>query len=254
MINMIISHRKKFAFFRVPRCGSTTSEFMLRISDAFDDDVDIMTNSYGGIKMKNIPPALFDRMVKSKKLLSGGNLKMFERQRQPEDLPKEGDVSGLNIAHMTPAEAIQENLITLEQLREYKCYAFLRNPYDRFVSGFMFTAGPLALPEIMERKALRLEFSIGVIQKYQWKWFFVGDEQVVEPLDFSNYAEELKRIIVESGGYPFTQIPHLNLVANRLNDLTNDDYYTDKSRQLVAQKFKRDIEMWGKYRTIWDSQ
>ena len=39
---MIISHRLKFVFFRTPKTGSTTAEFMLRLCGAFDDN-DVMT-------------------------------------------------------------------------------------------------------------------------------------------------------------------------------------------------------------------
>lgn len=250
---MIISHVKKFAFFRIPKCGSTTSEFMLRLSDAFDDDVDIMTNSFGGFPMKNIPHELKARIVKRRSIIRGGNLEMFERPRQPENLPKTGDVAGLNLAHMTPTEAIENGMITIEQLREYKCYAFIRDPHDRYVSAFIFGGGPIALPEIMLRSALRPGFSMGLVEKAQWNWFFVGDEQVVEPLDFSNYAQELKRLIVGVGGYPFTHIPRLNPANSRLRGLTNSDYYIENARQLVTDKFSRDIAMWNEYRSLWDA-
>ncbi|MEK0326585.1 MAG: hypothetical protein QQN63_12880, partial [Nitrosopumilus sp.] len=71
--------------------------------------------------------------------------------------------------------------------------------------------------------------------------------------DFSNYAEELKGIIVEVGGYPFTTIPHLNPAVNRKNKLTNDEYYVGESRRLIATKYARDITMWQEYRAIWDA-
>lgn len=251
---MIISHAKKFAFFRVPKCGSTTSEFMLRMSDAFDDSVDIMTHNFGGFKMKNIPAELHARVVSRQRRIPGGNLRVFERPQQPADLPETGEITGLNVAHISPTEAIDNGMITIEQLREYKCYAFLRDPYDRYVSAFIFGGGPLALPEMMLKSVLQPGFDLGLIEKSQWNWFFVDGEQVVEPLDFSNYTEELKRIIIEVGGYPFNNIPRLNPAVGRLDTLpNNDDYYTGNARQLVAQKFSRDITMWQEYRTIWDA-
>lgn len=250
---MIISHAKKFAFFRVPKCGSTTSEFMLRLSDAFDDNVDIMTQCFGGFKMKNIPAALFARIKKREQFIRGGNLQMFDGPRRPENMPKQGDVAGLSVAHMTPSDAIDHGIITIEQLREYDCYAFIRDPHDRYVSAFIFGGGPLAIPEIMLKSALRPGFSMGLVEKPQWNWFYVDGEQVVEPLDFSNYTEELKHLIVGIGGYPFAQIPRINEATARLNKVTNDEYYTENARQLVAQKFTRDITMWHNYRAIWDA-
>ena len=42
---MIISHSKKFVFFRVAKTGSTTAEVMLRMSGAFDTAADILTGT-----------------------------------------------------------------------------------------------------------------------------------------------------------------------------------------------------------------
>lgn len=250
---MIISHRLKFAFFRVPKCGSTTSEFMLRLSDAFDGD-DVMTQCFGGFKMQNVPAALRDRIVRRRTRIAGGNLRMLEQANiQPVELPLSGVVTGINVAHITPAEAIGQGMITIEQLREYKCYAFLREPLDRYVSAFIFGGGPLAVPEIMLKSVLKPEFNLGLVEREQWKWFFVDDEQVVEPLDFSNYAAELKRIIVEIGGFPFTHIPRINPASGRMNDVSNDEYYDEEGRALITAKFTRDIAMWNKHRDIWDA-
>lgn len=250
---MIISHRLKFAFFRVPKCGSTTSEFMLRLSNALDDD-DIMTQCFGGFRMQNVPAELRDRIVRRRQRIAGGNMRMLEESGgQPEALPETGEVTGINVAHITPAEAIGQGMITIEQLREYKCYAFLREPLDRYVSAFIFGGGPLAVPEIMLKSVLKPEFNLGLVEREQWKWFFVDDEQVVDPLDFSRYADELKRIIVEIGGFPFTHIPRINPASGRMNNVPNDEYYDEEGRTLITAKFTRDIAMWEENRAIWDA-
>ena len=52
---MIISHRLKFAFFRVPKTGSTTMEFMLRLSDVFDQNDMLSASLQGGFPAVNVP-------------------------------------------------------------------------------------------------------------------------------------------------------------------------------------------------------
>ena len=87
MGRMIISHRHKFAFFRIPKTGSTTVAFMLRMCDVFGDD-DVVTNAPVG----GFPPINCDPTIR-------------------------GEDGGTS-PHMTPQEAVAAGFIMVAQLQE----------------------------------------------------------------------------------------------------------------------------------------
>lgn len=166
---MIISHRKKFAFFANLKTGSKAVGIMLRLSGIFDEN-DIMSAQ----------PFLGTRTAKIQ-------------------LP-EYNLNGIRtykVDHMTPTEAIEAGYITLEQLREYNCVAFLRDPKERFLASRMAMQinryGMVATPATRKRMS-------GVAPP-QHTFFHVGDEQVVTALDFDDYEQETRKVIKQLGGY-----------------------------------------------------
>jgi len=190
---MIISHSKKFVFFRVAKTGSTTTEFLLRLSNAFDLDTDTVTGeTWLGLPTIN-PPWV------------------------------EGRHDGVIWAHATPQELIDNDIMTIDQLREYDCYAFLRPMEDRFISACLHSMHNRLWGRI-DSMGLQPEQFIkrwrdlkngkvsgrGLLGKAQKEWFFVGDEQVVTPLNFAKYDDELKRLLALLGGNQFKEIPKLN--------------------------------------------
>jgi len=175
---MIISHTKKFCFFRVTKTGSTTAQVMLRLTDAFDTEKDILT------------------------------------------APPEWKLPAYNVReplwkHSTPQDAVDAGVITVDQLMEYDCYAFVRDVDTRFVSAYHH-ANPLDGPQPktflkrMQRPNQRNKLQ-GLVGRPQVDWFHVNGIQVVTPLDFADYANELKKIIYPLGGNRFENIPHLNI-------------------------------------------
>jgi len=105
-----------------------------------------------------------------------------------------GKYSTYQVNHMTPVKAIDAGFITLEQLREYDCYAFLREPEERFkavrAAMQMDRNGMLPTPN---RRA-------GSDAPPQYEFFYVGDEQVVTPLNFNNYEQEIRMLLDKLGG------------------------------------------------------
>src|SRR5690606_6755365 len=70
---------------------------------------------------------------------------------------KLGPSIGSHLMHVTPKDAIKYGLITLEQLKEYRVFAFLRDPWDRNFSAVSYASGAVLFPSVfkqavMERK------------------------------------------------------------------------------------------------------
>jgi len=165
---MIISHRKKFAFFANQKTGSKAVGLMLRLSGIFDKNDIMMAQPFPATRTADI------------------NLPAYNL----------GEYSSLAVNHFTPSDAIDAGYITLEQLREYDCYAFLRDPEERFIAT---------------RAAMQMNRNAKAFTPYrpyggkpappQYKFFYVGDEQVATPLDFNNYENEIRMLLDKLGGY-----------------------------------------------------
>lgn len=172
---MIISHSKKFAFFANPKTGSKAVGFTLRLSNAFDDDVITSMNPMIGTRTAKIE-------------MPARNLAGHESHL---------------VDHMLPSEAIEAGFITLEQLREYNCYAFLRNPEDRYLA--------IRIVEQVNRHGKIAP--IGYKPKHppppQHKYFYVGDEQVVTALDFDEYGDGIRTMIAALGGTNHLDVPEI---------------------------------------------
>ena len=189
---MIISHSKKFIFFMVSKSGSTTANVLLRLCGAFDPDQDVFSRT-------------------------------AEWELPSLNRPKTNvEVHEMGWAHATPKRLIDWGVMTLEQLREYDCYAYLRPVESRFVSGYLHSmrggvwgergkAGYQPV-QFMERwRANQEHFNPeDLLGRPQVDWFFYKGEQIVQPLDFKNYQAELRKLIDKVGGYQFPELPRLN--------------------------------------------
>ena len=172
---MIISHRLKFAFFANQRTGSKAVGLVLRLSNIFDENDIMIAQPFPATRTAQIE-------------LPAYNL-------------GEHDTTVVN--HMTPQATIDAGFITLEQLREYNCYAILRDPEQRFfavrASMQIDRYGNVAMPG--RRKC--------GIAPAQHEFFFVGDEQVVTTLDFDNFHDELEMLVESLGGTKQMDIPDI---------------------------------------------
>jgi hypothetical protein len=152
------------------------------------------------------------------------------------------------LAHMTPKQAIKYKFVTLEQLKSYKCFAFLRDPFDRNLSAFSFQVGVSTIPDMYKDAVKSGRFSKNsLLFRPQTEYFLVDGEQVCEPLMFDDYANELRRMIEVVGGYKFDEIPYLNSSRSRNSGYTKEDYQ-DEIKDILEKDLLEELTFYSKYR------
>jgi predicted O-methyltransferase YrrM len=114
------------------------------------------------------------------------------------------------VDHFTPADAIEAGFITLEQLREYDCYAFLRDPEQRFL------AVRAAMQQNRDGRIATMQNPCGHIPPPQYDFFHVNGEQVVTPLDFDDYENEIRMLIEKLGGYKHMDVAQITQSHNNI--------------------------------------
>ncbi len=177
---MIISHRLEFAFFRIPKTGSTTTELLLRMTGLFDENDLCSGIPRYGIRSFTVPEFVRPVLLRKERGMS-----------KKEDWP-------IGSMHTTPTEAVDQGLITEAQLNAYTCYATMRDPLDRAISAF---AHHVRIPALIHqqgvlRKYLETEGSINnILTVPQVDYFMYNGNQVCTPLDFSDFQASVRTMI-----------------------------------------------------------
>jgi len=159
---MIISHRRKFAFFANLKTGSKAIGALLRSCGDFNQSDICARQPYASTRTVEI-------------YHPGHNVELIDAR------------SDMSLIHFTPTEAIENALITLEQLREYKCFALFRDPEARHYA--------------IQLAALRHDpHDPGDnFRHLQFRWFEVDGEQVVTALNFTDWDASVKTIMKAAG-------------------------------------------------------
>lgn len=223
---MIISHRLQFAFFRVPKTGSTTMEFLLRQSDVFDQN-DVMT----GVMVGDFPPFNtpdYDAIVQTE-----GNIRINQSKQS------------LHM-HLTPEEAISEGYITQAQLEQYSVFACVRNPVDRYVSAFRHSNRKFPDPS-MFIVAVNANATFGILTRPTVEYVYSNGVRVCDVLDFDNFQTELRRMLATVGADIFPLIPSLNVRRGPFMNAnpTNESYWTPDLKTTMRENNTEDVALYN---------
>tara|TARA_B110000444_G_scaffold260638_1_gene308413 strand:- start:1279 stop:2544 length:1266 start_codon:yes stop_codon:yes gene_type:complete len=136
-------------------------------------------------------------------------------------------------------------------------YAFVRNPWDRLVSAFFYLKGGgnwLPDEEDYEKYLAKysnftdmlLNWDDDILNqchiKEQYKWICDDEENII--VDFVGRFENLQEdfnVVCDKTGIPRNQLPHTNKTKHK----SYTEYYDDETKQIVAEKYAKDIEYFG---------
>ena len=131
---------------------------------------------------------------------------------------------------------------------EYFKFGFVRNPWDRAVSLYHRQEGiqlrdRMSFEEFIDYHNYATDTCIHPTQKKHQLDFFTNKSGNVI-VDFIGRFENLQQdfnVICDKIGIPIQELPHVNKSQHK----HYIEYYTEKTRQIVAKKYAKDIEYFG---------
>lgn len=206
---MPISHKYKCIFVHIPKAAGESIEYALDIAnDSTDRNIENRKIMYGLIDPSSI------------------------------DLKNHGFLSPV-LQHLTIKDL--KIILPTDIFNQYFKFAFVRNPWDRILSFYLFTKKTI----IQYSKHSFIQF-LNELNPFlnQEQHVYIVDKNGETMVDFIGRFENLDKdfkIVCEKSNNLQLKL----LIRNTTKHKHYSYYYTDETRQLVADLFKTDIEMFG---------
>jgi hypothetical protein len=235
---MPISRERSFAFVHVPRTSGTSIIQALR---AFAPDMELCDADFLGIRRIG---ELCDILIAHPK-----RRWLLDRIRELNPIDS---IENFHLQHL-PAIVLRA-LVGAKAWSELYSFAFVRNPWDLLVSYYLVEMRELSLspqgsnPDraAILRRCKTFDDFVGIfpILTVRDMSTMLEDERGNIIVDFIGRFENLSSDwakISEKIGMPRNKLPHVHGAEHR----HYREYYTPRTRRLVAAYFKRDIERFG---------
>jgi hypothetical protein len=268
---MIISHKNKFTLMRVPKTGSTSLEASVRFCGAVHEDDICSKTEDAHLPVQNIPFSYKEevqhhmQLLKIAKTKQSYKFKLTEEEQQRIDYPHKWmffmEHNTLDDWFKIPCFS-KLNLISKEQVHEYKHYGFLRDPVERYLSAFVFyqvwsgrgKQKPITVQEFHKFTLTELKKHDNILFRPQKEYFYFEGKQIVEPMLFNNWSSEASRMIKEVGFHPLSVYPRFKEDGGAKKRLNNNkpqvadwvDSYAN-IKDYISDHFREDIEFYKKY-------
>ena len=138
---------------------------------------------------------------------------------------------------------IKESKVLHPNFDDYYLFTFTRNPFCRLVSEYFYLKDRLKLSNDVKKGLIYMANTYsengiyGLHCMYQYKFI---DDSVNRVGKFENLQTDFD-IICDEIGLPRQQLPH----ENKTNHKHYTEYYDDETRQIVAERYAKDIERFG---------
>ena len=123
---------------------------------------------------------------------------------------------------------------------DYFKFAFVRNPFDKIVSQYHFNRRGFGFEDATFKEYVKAWYNGKKISNFpQFNLFYLD-----EKLDFIGRFENIQKdfdIICDKIGILKQKLPHINKSQHK----HYTEYYDDETREIVAEKFAKDIEYFG---------
>ena len=159
------------------------------------------------------------------------------------------------VKHFDQETIIKKQSSGLDVSGYYK-FAFCRNPWDRLLSLYFYvTTGTELISDNKKMNKMIINFDTFcklvhfdnyICNPFVWDVHYKPQLDFIDPTDidfvgkFENLQEDFD-IICDKINIPRQQLPHKNKSKHK----HYTEYYDDETRQIVAEKYAKDIERFG---------
>ena len=140
-----------------------------------------------------------------------------------------------------------------ETYKEYFTFTIVRNPYDKMVSQYKYFTESKAIKNPKVNEHYKGDTFKEFLKKFYTKPY-VGDgahrkiyTDILHPVDqidfigrFENFQQDFDTIC-DKIGIPQQKLPHKNATKHK----HYTEYYDEETKQIVAEKYAKDIEYFG---------
>ncbi|MEE2975631.1 MAG: sulfotransferase family 2 domain-containing protein [Thermodesulfobacteriota bacterium] len=144
--------------------------------------------------------------------------------------------------HLT-LDDIKNSKIIFPNFSAFYSFTFTRNPFDRLVSEYFYLKKRLKkLPNNTKEGLIFLsnKSENGIMGNHCMHQHKFINDNINYVGKFENLQEDFN-IICDKIGIPKQQLPH----SNKSKHKHYTEYYDDETKQIVAEKYARDIECFG---------
>ena len=135
---------------------------------------------------------------------------------------------------------------------DYFIFCFVRNPWDRILSGYMQARKPHNLKNPYRKYIYELSRNhsldnfLKIVDNRFWKdydqsRYYLNNGNLINFVGrFENLSSDLRRVC-DKLNIEYKKFPHKNKSQHK----HYTEYYDDETRQMVAEKYSKDIEYFG---------
>ena len=142
-----------------------------------------------------------------------------------------------------------------DQIEEYFVFSFVRNPWDRLVSQFFYlhktnNTGAILRYKKFDKNTINflthpfIDFGSDIPRRYMSFYDHLKNVEGKINLNFIGKMENFQKdlnTICDKIGIPKQELPHKNKTKHK----HYTEYYDDETREIVAEKYAKDIEYFG---------